>query len=107
MALIDSDQLDALAESIVPAAPAGASDEQTAARAASYANVRDLSEKILQYIVDQIEIQGVSVDTGALLVPPPIVTPGDGGATLYGGTLLTDLNAKTLTQDNDGKGLVL
>ena len=106
MALIDSGQLDALAEDIVPAAPADASAEQIAARNASVASVRDMAEKILQYVVDNIEINGVTVDTGSLLTPPPVVTAMDGGLTLFGSTLIPSINLQTLTQNNDGTGRV-
>ncbi len=106
MALIVATQLKALAENIVPALPASPSAEQTAARNAAVANTEDLVTKVCQYLVDQLEVKGVSVNTGTPIVPPGAVTPGDGGLVLYATQLTADLNNKSLDQDNDGKGLV-
>ncbi len=108
MALIVPSQLDALAESIVPALPTNPNPTQTAARAAAIAQTKDLAQKMFQYIVDQIEVKGVSVDTGTLhAAAPPTVAPQDGGLVLYNSQLKADVNSKTLTQNNDGKGRVL
>lgn len=106
MALINNSQLTALAEDIVPDVPSGASAEQIAARNEAVANTKNLCQKIMQYIIDQLEIKNINVSTGTLLTPPPIVTPSDGGATLFSSTLIPQINTKTLIQNNDGKGLV-
>jgi hypothetical protein len=107
MALIVGSQLDALAEDIVPALPTNPNPTQTAARIAAVAQTKDLVTKVCQYIVDQLEIKGVSVNTGTPIVPPGTVAAGDGGLVLYATQLTADLNNKSLDQDNDGKGLVL
>jgi hypothetical protein len=107
MALIESSQLNALAESIVPAIPDNPSTVQIDARNVSVASVKDLCQKICQYIIDNLEINGIKVDTGSLLPDAPTVTPQDGGATLFSSTLKPSINDQDLTQSNDGKGLVL
>ncbi len=114
MALIDTDQLNALAEDIVPTAPDGASSEQTAARTASVANVRDMAEKLMQYIVDQIEIKGVEtdLDAGPRTIETYAAGVGDNGGALASATggpvsgHVDDAKDSTGTQTNDGKGLV-
>jgi hypothetical protein len=107
MALIVATQLKALAESIVPALPASPSAEQIAARNAAVANTEDLVTKMCQYLVAQLEIKGVQVDTGTLhAAATPTVTPQDGGVTLYNSQLKPDVNNQTLNQNNDGKGLI-
>jgi len=106
MALIDSGQLTALAEDIVPPLPADPTQEQIDGRQAAVDNTKELCQKIMQYLIDHLEILGVSVGTGTLLTPPPIVTPADGGVTLFGSTLVPQINGKSITQDNPGTGLI-
>ncbi len=106
MALINSDQLQALAESIVPIItdPSGA---QTKERNIRIVDLKTGLTTIMQYIVDNMEVKGVKVTTGLILhAPPGIVTPADGGATLYASDLFTQLNSVTINQNNDGTGLV-
>lgn len=107
MALINDTQLTALAEDIVPALPGTPTAEQIAARELAVTNIKSLCQKLMQYVIDYLEIKGITIDTGTLLTPPPVVTPTDGGATLFTSQLLPSLNSQTLTQNNDGKGLVL
>ncbi len=111
MALIISSQLDALAESIVPAAPAAASAEQAVARTAALANVRDLVEKLNQYTVDQAEIKGVkeTLDISLNTVfTAGVPFAGDGGLALQTAWKVATAAgvADDSTQNNDGKGLV-
>lgn len=107
MALVDKQQLIDLAESIVPASPDGASLEQMQARNQSVINLEKMTTKIMEYIVSNLEIKGVKVDTGSLLPVTPTVTPMDGGLALHTSTNLPNINSQTLEQNNDGNDLVL
>lgn len=112
MALIVSSQLDALAESIVPALPKDPSAEQTAAREAAFASTRDLVEKVCQYIVDQLEINGIKETLDVSLntiFTAGVPAPTDGGLALQTAwkAATTGGIADDSTQNNDGKGRVL
>jgi len=106
MALIEDSQLTALADDIVPALPPDPTQEQIDGRQAAVDNTKALCQKIMQYLIDYLEIQGISVTTGAMLTPPPIVAPMDGGVVLFNTTLIPQINGKSITQDNPGTGLI-
>ena len=103
MALVNDDQLTALAESIVPAAPSGASAEQTAARNEAVANVKSMLQKSKQYTVDYLEIQGIetSVSTSVNVASVSGVTPGVGASGPGTGT-----GSGSESMSNAGRGLV-
>ena len=89
MALIDSGKIHDLAEAIVPAS-------SSEARADAVAGVETLCTKILEYIVANAE---VTISTGSLIptIPPLVIVPMDGGASLAAG-LLSNCNDKDLTE---------
>jgi len=110
MALVVDEQLSTLAEAIVPAAPGGASAAQVAARNAAVAQVKTLCQKIMEYIVAQIEIKGVetSLDSDS-------VTGNGAGTDSLGGvhapgptnlSVTATVGNVSAKQSNDGKGLV-
>ena len=111
MALIVDAQLSALAEDIVPTI-ASPSAEQTEARNVAVANVKTLCQKICQYLIDQMEVKGVTVGTDSTL--DGIFTAGapvanDGGSALKTAWISEGAvdGYNKGTQSNDGKGLVL
>ena len=113
MALIDSGQLDTLADDIVQDAPVGATPEQIAARDVAVTTVRSMTEKIMQYIVDKIEIKGVKValDAGTRTIETYAAGVGSNGGALTGAAPVVgsvkDAKDDKGTQNNDGTGLVL
>lgn len=112
MALINAGQLTALAEDIVPAAPGGASPEQIAARDEAVAQVKDMAQKIFQYMIDYMEVKGVEVtlDTSLNTVfTAGVPVPTDGGTALQTAwkAATTGGAADDATQKNDGTGLIL
>ena len=105
MGLVDETQIKELAESIVPAI-VDPSPEQTQARNDAVASVQNLTDKIMGYIVKNLEINKLTVATGSLLPETPVLLAMDGGAVLHASTNLPSINGQTLTQNNDGKGLI-
>ena len=81
---------------------ADASEPQKDARVQAVTNMQPYLNSLFGYHVTNSEVENVQVDTGVLAVGPPIVTPTDGGATLFTGTITADLNGKTLSQNNKG-----
>ena len=59
------------------------------------------------YIVANMEIKGVTVNTSALLSAPTPLTPipNDGGA-VVSGQMVSNADGSTLVQNNDGTGRV-
>lgn len=105
--LVDADQIKALAESIVPPLPVGATQEQEEGLAQVVTNMQPFLTTVLGYHVAETEIQGLKVNTGNLhAAPAPVVTPTDGGVTLYNTQLKADVNNKSLDQETEGKGFI-
>ncbi len=115
MALVVDSQLDALAEDIVPPLPAEPTPEQTAGRAQAVAETKTLCQKIFQYMVNQMEIKGVTVDldAGNRTLETFVTGVGSNGGSLNSAVpspvsgSVKDSKASTSTQNNDGKGRVL
>lgn len=106
MALVNETQILDFCENIIPPAPPDASQAQIEARNQVVTDSIPVYTKLFEYIVDFIEIQNVKVNTGGLLPEVPTVAPADGGATLHTATNYPNINNATLSQNNDGKGLV-
>jgi len=62
---------------------------------------------MLNYIIANLEINGVEIDTAALLSAPTALTPvpNDGGA-VVSAQMVGNADGSTLSQNNDGTGLI-
>lgn len=62
---------------------------------------------IVDYIISNMEIKGLTVSaTGVIDTPtPPVPVPMDGGAAILT-TMISNTATKSLTQNNDGTGLI-
>jgi hypothetical protein len=111
MALIDSGQLDTLAEDIVPALPPDPSQEQIAARDAAVDQVKTLATKIFEYMIQYMELKLIKTTLDQSLntiFSAGVPVPTDGGAALKAAWIAaTAAGAKDdATQNNDGTGLI-